>query len=98
VEIELLGTLDVELGAAAGEMDGLGVAITHTGISQVAERFDETVMGADRGIVDVYWVRKADVTDEIDRLNEERGIRQAELNARFKQIRSRLEGQQVTPE
>jgi tetratricopeptide (TPR) repeat protein len=98
VEIELLGTLDVELGAATGEMDGLGVAITHTGISQVAERFDETVMGADRGIVDVYWVRKADVTDEIDRLNEERGIRQAELNARFKQIRSRLEGQQVTPE
>jgi hypothetical protein len=47
-------------------------------------------MGADRGIVDVYWTRKVGVSDEIERLNEERGLRGAELDSRFELIRQRM--------
>ena len=47
-------------------------------------------MGADRGIVDVYWTRKAQVSDEIERLGEERGLRSRELDDRFQTIRQRM--------
>jgi tetratricopeptide (TPR) repeat protein len=98
VEVEKLTRLTAELQSATRNMGLLGVAITQAGISDVGHRFEETVMGADRGIVDVYWVRKAGVTEEIDRLNEERGFRETELDARFKQIRSRLEDRPVEPQ
>lgn len=65
-------------------------AVTRTGIGAVGAEFNETVMGADRGIVDVYWTRKVGVTDEIQRLNEERGLRSAELDSRFELIRQRM--------
>ncbi len=65
-------------------------AVTRAGIGRVGDEFNETVMGADRGIVDVYWTRKVGVSDEIERLNEERGLRGAELDARFELIRQRM--------
>ena len=65
-------------------------AVTRAGIGRVEDEFNETVMGADRGIVDVYWNRKAQVTDEIERLNDERGKRSAELDSRFEVIRQRM--------
>ena len=65
-------------------------AVTRVGIGRVEDEFNETVMGADRGIVDVYWNRKAQVTDEIERLNNERGKRSAELDSRFEVIRQRM--------
>jgi tetratricopeptide (TPR) repeat protein len=65
-------------------------AVTRAGIGRVEDEFNETVMGADRGIVDVYWTRKVGVSDEIERLNEERGLRGAELDSRFELIRQRM--------
>ena len=65
-------------------------AVTRNGLDRVEDEFHETVMGADRGIVDVYWTRKAQVTDEIERLTDERGKRSAELDSRFEVIRQRM--------
>ena len=64
--------------------------VTRAGIGRVEDEFSETVMGADRGIVDVYWTRKASVSDEIERLGEERGLRSRELDDRFSTIRQRM--------
>ena len=54
------------------------------------ELFD-TIMKADRGIVDVYWQRKTEVSDERARLAAERAERLRELEARFGLINQKLE-------
>ncbi|MEC9389986.1 MAG: tetratricopeptide repeat protein [Myxococcota bacterium] len=82
--------LNGELAKTNQTADGVASAVTRTGIGAVGAEFNETVMGADRGIVDVYWTRKVGVTDEIQRLNEERGLRSAELDSRFELIRQRM--------
>ena len=66
------------------------LGVTRAGIGRVEGEFTETVMGAARGIVDVYWTRKAQVSDEIERLGEERGLRSRELDDRFQTIRQRM--------
>ncbi len=82
--------LNSELGAVSGTADTLAADVTREGIGRVEGEFNETVMGADRGIVDVYWTRKSQVSNEIERLGEERALRTRELDDRFKMIRQRM--------
>jgi len=82
--------LNGEISATGRNAGAVASAVTRSGIGSVGAEFNETVMGADRGIVDVYWTRKISVTDEIQRLNEERGMRSSELDARFELIRQRM--------
>jgi tetratricopeptide (TPR) repeat protein len=91
VEMGNMGSIEADLGGAATQMDGLSSGITLAGISRVEDAFDETVMGADRGIVDVYWVKKGNATAEKLRLNNEKSKRHQELKQRFLIINSRLE-------
>jgi tetratricopeptide (TPR) repeat protein len=79
-----------DVAATSSSAATVASAVTRAGIGRVEDEFHETVMGADRGIVDVYWTRKAQVSDEIERLNDERGKRSAELDARFEVIRQRM--------
>lgn len=83
-------SLNGDLGRTSSSAGVVASAVTREGIGRVGGEFNETVMGADRGIVDVYWTRKVGVSDEIQRLNEERGVRGAELDARFELIRQRM--------
>jgi hypothetical protein len=91
VEMGHMGSIEADLGGTATQMDGLSSGITLAGISRVEDAFDETVMGADRGIVDVYWVKKGNATAEKLRLNNEKSKRRQELKQRFLIINSRLE-------
>gem|GEM_PF-1053518 len=82
--------LNSEFGQVSGSATVVSSGVTRVGIGRVEGEFTETVMGADRGIVDVYWTRKAQVSDEIERLGEERGLRSRELDDRFQMIRQRM--------
>ena len=82
--------LNSEFVAVSGSATTVSSGVTRAGIGRVEGEFTETVMGADRGIVDVYWTRKAQVSDEIERLGEERGLRSRELDDRFQTIRQRM--------
>ena len=90
-EIDHMGAIDTELTGASTNMDALSDGITRAGIARVEDAFDETVMGADRGIVDVYWVKKGNAAEEKGRLNAEKSKRQKELQERFQIIDSRLD-------
>ena len=79
-----------DVSATSTSASTVASAVTRDGLDRVEDEFYETVMGADRGIVDVYWTRKAQVSDEIERLNDERGKRSAELDSRFEVIRQRM--------
>lgn len=77
-------------GTAAGSQD-LAVRITRNGFGRLEGELSETIMQADMGIVDVYWLRKTEVSEEITRLAKERGVKLEELDSRFKIIRQKLE-------
>jgi hypothetical protein len=79
-----------DVAGASGVIASVSSQVTRAGIGRVEDDFHETVMGADRGIVDVYWARKVEVTDEIERLKDERGKRTDELDTRFELIRQRM--------
>ena len=51
----------------------------------------DTILEADMGIVDVYWLRKTEVVDKKTELKAERAERISELEARFALIRQKLE-------
>lgn len=69
----------------------LATAVTRTGFGLLEDELYETIMRADRGIVDVYWLRKTEVADEKRRLATERAHRLQELDARFGLINQKLE-------
>jgi hypothetical protein len=69
----------------------VATAVTRTGFGLLEDELHETIMRADRGIVDVYWLRKTEVADEKLRLATERAERLQELEARFGLINQKLE-------
>ncbi len=94
----LLNTEEAAVAALSGRIDGvrlsaldLAARVTRVGFARLDAQVYESIMRADRGIVDVYWVRKSEVLDERERLAEERAVRTAELEARFSLIRQKLE-------
>ncbi len=105
LERKELGTVRKRLEQESGEVDVLAVDlegslnaardltsdITQAGFSWLAGVFGDSVMGADMGIVDVYWVRKSSVSAERDRVIEERQELLLELSENFARIRQGLE-------
>jgi hypothetical protein len=91
VEMDHMTAIGTDLDGVSTRMDALADGITRAGIGRVEDAFDDTVMGADRGIVDVYWVKKGNATAEKDRLNAEKSKRRSELEQRFRVIDSRLD-------
>lgn len=69
----------------------VATAVTQTGFGLLEDELYETIMRADRGIVDVYWLRKTEVADEKRRLATERAQRLEELDARFGLINQKME-------
>jgi TolA-binding protein len=90
---EANGLSRIEAGVASiySETDQLGVDATRAGFSELTTFFNDSVMKADMGIVDVYWLRKVEVSDRIEQLNEERVELMKELDRRFEAIHAKLE-------
>ena len=89
-EMEAVVGIGGDLANTGSSAKRVASVVTRAGVDAVEGDFNETVMGADRGIVDVYWTRKIQITDEIERLAEERSLRSAELDSRFELVRQRM--------
>ena len=83
--------LNSEVTRAEMGAEALAVNITRWGLGKLENTLYETILNADMGIVDVYWLRKTEVVDERTRLQGERADRLSELDARFGLIRQKLE-------
>ncbi len=98
--VRLKTTFDAEVDNVSRERDELveqkdGVsdladAVTREGVERVRREFAESVLEADKGVIDVYWVKKVDVSDEYSALLKEQEALVKELNNRFRLIRSNL--------
>ena len=64
---------------------------TRRGFDALEKAFSSTVLQADMGVVDVYWLQQTEVSDEIERVRIERSSREAEMEARFDIIRQKLQ-------
>jgi hypothetical protein len=61
------------------------------GLRALQAQFEADVIDAEKGIVDVYWLRRTENTDEQDVLVEERSSMMRALNDRFRIVRENLE-------
>jgi hypothetical protein len=86
IDTVLIGTTD-----DVGELASL---ITQEEFGRLKAEFSDTIMRADVGIVDVYWIRKTEISDEAERLRIERADQEAELKKRFEVIHQKLENQE----
>ena len=86
-----LSRLEAGVASVWNETSELGVDATRAGFADLTDFFNESVMKADMGIVDVYWLRKVEVSDRIEQLNEERVELMKELDRRFEAIHAKLE-------
>jgi hypothetical protein len=73
------------------DTDTLAVDITRASLQELESKLYATILEADMGIVDVYWLRKTEVVDRKTELKAERADRISELEARFTLIRQKLE-------
>lgn len=83
--------LDGEVSRVTVGTDDLAVDITRASLDELETRLYETILEADMGIVDVYWLRKSEVVDRRTELKAERADRIQEMEARFSLIRQKLE-------
>ncbi|MCO4744421.1 MAG: tetratricopeptide repeat protein [Proteobacteria bacterium] len=79
---DLVGTLT--------EVENVSVALTRDGFGRLEGFFSEALLGADVGIVDVFWAEKLETGERRERLAEERNELIDELESRFSLIRSKL--------
>ena len=77
----------VDLNRAYGRAGDVSGTLTKEGLGRLEAFFADSVLKADVGIVDVYWARRLQVSDEIVQLKEERNDLLAELERRLELIR-----------
>ncbi len=71
--------------------DHISGEVARLGFQQLSDEFAETLLQADVGIVDVYWLRKVTVTDDREGVQKDREELLRDLNERFRIIRQGLE-------
>jgi hypothetical protein len=83
--------LGSEVASVTEGTQGLAADITRASLQDLQGRLYETILEADMGIVDVYWMRKTEVVERRQQLKSERSDRISEMEARFALIRQKLE-------
>ncbi len=64
----------------------LAVRVLNSGLRDLKDNFSNDVLNADKGIVDVYWLRKTGTTDEMETLTAEQAHLLQELDEKFRVI------------
>ncbi len=90
-QTDAVAVLDTEVARASMGAEVLATDVTRERLAYLGSALESTILEADMGIVDVYWLRKSEVVDERTRLKEERADRLQELDTRFGVIRQKLE-------
>lgn len=89
-EIAQVHSQERDLELTLVEAQEVSVALTRSGFGRLEDFFADSVMRADVGIVDVYWARKVQVTDERKRLLEEKNALRTRILQRFEHIEQKL--------
>lgn len=89
-EKSAVATSKVAVDAALVEAGALAGQVTQEGFRELEDQFALSILKADRGIVDVYWVEKVRVTDELKAVKTDRSAMVANLEAQFSVIRQGL--------
>jgi len=90
-EIATIAALGTRLEDTTARATDLSAQVTVAAFAGLRREIHDTIMEADMGTVDVYWIRKTEVSDEMERLRAARSDRVQELEARFSLIRSKVE-------
>ena len=80
---------DVDLSSTATE--AVATRAVLAGLRSLQLQFESDVVDAEKGIVDVYWLRRMDNTDEQDVLVEEQSAMIRAMKSRFRVVRENLE-------
>lgn len=80
---------DLERGSADAE--AIAMRAVRTGIRKLGDDFRDDVLEADKGIVDVYWLRKSATSEQMTELGEEQSRLLRELDQQFRIVRENLE-------
>lgn len=84
---ELKRDIDTE----SATTEALAARVALGGVRAVGVEFEGSVVDAEKGVVDVYWIRKSETADEQDELIAQQAKLLAELNDRFRIIRENLD-------
>ncbi len=80
---------DVDASSAATELVATKAVLA--GLRDLQTRFEADVIDAEKGIVDVYWLRRMENAEERDMLVDERSELLQDLDDRFRVIRENLQ-------
>lgn len=75
-----------DLDAQRANTETLAVRVLNSGLRDLKRNFSDDVLYADKGIVDVYWLRKTGTTDEMETLTAEQAHLLQELDEKFRVI------------
>jgi TolA-binding protein len=75
----------------SAEAEAVAIKAVRTGIRGLEAEFRADVLEADKGIVDVYWLRKSAVSDEMTALGKEQARLLRELDDQFRIVRENLD-------
>lgn len=79
-----------DLGSQGQDTERVATAIVLGGLRDLRREFENDVLLADKGLVDVYWVRKSNTTDAMDMLTTEQARLLQELDERFRVMKENL--------
>ena len=85
------------LGSLEGETEDVVGAITYLNFNRVQERFDDLVLRADLGKIDVSWARREDHRLRIDALTRERARELQALDDEFRDVMDEGQGSEGEP-
>ena len=85
-----LASFSDEVIALAVRSEELGTQAATRSFEVLNQHVEDRMLGADLGIVKVYWIRKTDIEDEIEQLQLEQATKMKELRNRFDLISTKL--------
>ena len=80
--------LHADLANQTVKVDGLAQQTVQSGVRAVAETFREDVLTADKGIVDVAWLRKGSTTDQMELLSREQSALLRSIKQQYAALRT----------
>jgi tetratricopeptide (TPR) repeat protein len=74
------------------EAERVAGGIVRTNLERLAGRFGESVLGADMGVVNVFWSQLVDTADKVEAVKSERSAALQELERRYGYLESKAGG------
>lgn len=90
-ETERVARSRAELGLIQGGSAEIATLVAQDAFARLQEEIGRTVEEADLGIVDVYWLKRTDIGDEMTRIGKEQSSALRLQDDRFRLVRQKLD-------